>query len=170
MQPQWSRDNGTLRNNYNRGKWGEGQLLRKPVEAWRLAWGGHMEPVVRARGLGAPERVSKQGNNTDRFSTVSIPFPSDWDHHRPPPSSVQYIGGYQYCPLFHMENWGGEVTGSGQFSSLESQQGLEPRSIWLSDPERSPVLWSLPLPAQTLISQVSTFVVQPDPPVEGQAT
>ena len=64
VQPQWSRDNGTLRNNCNRGKWGEGQLLRKPVEAWRLAWAGHMEPVVRARGLGAPERVSKQGNDT----------------------------------------------------------------------------------------------------------
>lgn len=62
------------------------------------------------------------------------------------------------------------MTGSGQFSSHGSQQGLEPRSIWLSDPERSPVLWPLPLPAQTLISQVSTFVVQPDPPVEGQAT
>lgn len=86
----------------------EGQVLRNPVEVTEagmerkekgLAGAGHVEPVgpSEGSGLGALGRVFKQGNNTDRFSIVNIPFPSNWDHHRPPPPT-QFCSIHQWAP------------------------------------------------------------------------
>lgn len=116
-----------------------------------------------SEGSGGTGKGFQAGEQHRQVFNCKHPLPLRLGPPQTPPVLFSTLVGTNIA-LFHMENWGSEVTGSGQFSSHESQQGLEPRSIWLSDPERSPVLWSLPLPAQTLISQVRTFVVQPDSP------